>query len=143
MPNLTPGDGQDLLDKFKQGWEARDPNAIMALFDDDAEFRADPFAEPLSGSIEIRRYWNDVCARQAHVEFDAERIWVSGMSVLASWHGAYTRRATAERVRARGFMAFELNERLAVMRFRGWPLERVVGLDGSFRQSEEAGTHGR
>lgn len=133
MPNPTPGDAHDLLDGFKRGWESRQPDIIVELFSDDADYRADPFAEPLAGSVEIRRHWNEVCASQVHVDFDAERIWVSGSTVLASWHAAFTRRTTAERVRARGFMTLELDDRGSVMRFRGWPLERVVGIDETFR----------
>ena len=134
MPiNLTPGDGQDLLDAFKRGWESRQPDVIVDLFREDADYRVDPFGEPLAGRIEIRRHWNDVCASQVNVDFDAERIWVTGPTVLASWHAAFTRRATAERIRARGFMTLELDEQRAVARFRGWPLEQVVGIDETFR----------
>jgi ketosteroid isomerase-like protein len=144
MPNPTPGDAQDLLTALQAGYEARDPEQILSLFHDDAEMRVDPFAEPLNGSLEIRRHWNSVSAEQAHVEFDPERIWVSGAAVLASWHGAYTRRATGERVRTRGFLALELDDDRRIVRYRGWPLERVVGMDGSFRpQTTEGATDGR
>ncbi|HVM30113.1 MAG TPA: nuclear transport factor 2 family protein [Candidatus Limnocylindrales bacterium] len=143
MPNLTPGDGHDLLAALKAGYEARDPNAILELFDEDAEMRIDPFAEPLNGSLEIRRHWNNVCAEQAHVEFEPERTWVSGSAVLSSWHGAYTRRATGERVRARGFMVLELGEDRRIERLRGWPMERVVGMDGSFRPQTTEDADGR
>jgi ketosteroid isomerase-like protein len=145
MPNPTPGDAQDLLATLKRGWEERDPDTIVGLFSDDAEFRQDPFAEPLIGSIDIRRHWNAVCAAQAHVEFEPERIWVSGVTVLASWHGAWTVGATAERIRARGFVALELDQRGAVARYRGWPLERVVGTDSTFtpQTSEEGAADGR
>ncbi|CAN5575233.1 hypothetical protein BH23CHL7_BH23CHL7_10760 [soil metagenome] len=134
MPQtLTPGDAQDLLAAFKRGWESRQPDTIVELFSDDADYRVDPFAEPLAGRVEIRRHWNEVCAQQAHVDFDPERVWVSGTAVLASWHAAYTRRRTAERVRVRGFMALELNDEGLVSRFRQWPLERVVGVDETLR----------
>lgn len=142
MRTFTHGDAQDVLAAFKAGWESRDPDALMALFADDAELRPDPFAEPLGGSNAIRALWNDMAATQVHVEFDAERIWVSGSTVLASWHAAYTRRATAERIRARGFMTLELNEEGLITRFRSWPAERVVGLDSTTRPEME-GAHGR
>jgi limonene-1,2-epoxide hydrolase len=131
---LTHGDAQDLLATFKQGWERRAPDMIIELFETNAEYRPDPFAESLQGLNAIRALWNDICATQAHVEFDAERIWVSGATVLASWHAAYTRRASAERVRARGFMTLELNDEQPrrVQRFKQWPLERVVGADTTF-----------
>jgi len=133
VPALTPGDGQDLLATFKQGREARDPDTLMGLFEADAALRPDPFADELSGANAIRAHWNDVCAGQVHVEFDAERIWVAGSTVLASWHGAYTRRRSAERVRVRGFVTLELSDDRLVRRMRQWPSERVVGTDSTFR----------
>ena len=92
-----------------------------------------PFEPPLSGANAIRTYWNDTAASQTHVEFDAERVWVSGPTVLASWHAAFTRRTTAERVRQRGFMTLELDDAGLVARFREWSIDRTVGLDRTYR----------
>ena len=134
MPQLTPGDGQDLLAAWKRGWEGRNPDTIVDLFDDDAEYRQAPFTEPLKGVNAIRQLWNGLAASQANVEFDAEHVWVSGATVLASWHAAYTRRdAGGERVRAYGFMTAELNDAGKVWRMRMWPVERVVGHDSTFK----------
>ena len=133
MPTLTPGDGQDLVDRFKRAWERLDVDAAVALFREDAEYRVDPFEPPLSGVNAIRSYWNDAAASQTHVEFDAERVWVSGPTVLASWHAAFTRRATAERIRQRGFMTLELDEAGLVARFREWSSARTVGVDRTYR----------
>jgi len=132
MPTLTSGDAQDLLAAFKRGWERRAPDELIELFDRDIDYRADPFAESLVGLNPVHALWNDLAASQAHVEFDAERVWVSGNTVLCSWHAAYTRRATAERVRARGFMTLELGDDHRVVRLRQWPSERVVGVDRTF-----------
>ena len=133
MPTLTPGDGQDLVDRFKRAWERLDVDAAVALFREDAEYRFDPFEPPLSGANAIRAHWNDTAASQTHVEFDAERVWVSGPTVLASWHAAFTRQATAERVRRRGFMTLELDEAGLVARFREWSIDRTVGVDRTYR----------
>jgi hypothetical protein len=137
MPPLTPGDAQDLLDTLKRGWEARDPETVVNLFRADAEYREHPFDDPLLGSNAIRARWNEIAATQAHVDFEPERIWVSGTTVLASWHAAYTRRATGDRIRQRGFMTLELDDDGAVWRFRQWPLEQVVGKDSTFRPEGE------
>ncbi len=138
MTTLSHGDAQDLLATFKRAWERRAPDEIVDLFDVNAEYRPDPFADPLQGLNAIRALWNDVAATQAHVEFDAERIWVSGATVLASWHAAYTRRATSERVRVRGFMTMEMTESepRRVQRMKQWPLERVVGSDSTLSAEE-------
>ncbi len=142
MPTFTHGDAQDLLDAFKLAWESRDPESIVNLFAADGEYREDPFADPLVGSNAIRARWNELAASQVHVEFDAERIWVSGDTVLASWHAAYTRRQTAERVRVRGFMTLELDDGRLISRMRRWPAERVVGVDSTTRPELET-AHGR
>ena len=132
MTQLTHGDAQDLLATWKRGWETRNPDVIVELFDRDADYRPQPFVEPLIGANAIRAHWNEIVAAQAHVDFDAEHTWVSGSAVLTSWHAAYTLRRTGERIRAYGFMTFELGEDGRVRRFRGWPVERVVGRDAKF-----------
>jgi ketosteroid isomerase-like protein len=129
---LTPGDGQDLLDRYKRAWERRDPELAMSLYREDAEHRDHPFHEPLHGANEIRAMWNDIAANEANVEFDAERIWVSGATVLASFHAAYTDRTTADRIRIRGFLTFELDEG-RIARAREWPVTKVVGTDSTFK----------
>lgn len=127
MPDpLTPGDGQDVLARIKQARERRDPDAMMALFSEAAEVRLDPFASELRGALDLRAHWNQVAAEQVDVEFDAERVWVSGRTVLASWHEAHTRQATEERVRVRGFSSLELDDAGLIARLRSWPVQRVV-----------------
>jgi ketosteroid isomerase-like protein len=130
MPDdLRPGDGQDLLARFKQAVERRDPETMLELFAEDAEYRTDPFTTPLSGALAIHEHWNRVAAEQDAVDFDAERVWVAGRTVLASWHSAHTLRATAERVRERGFCTMELDPAGLITRMRAWPVTRVVHRD--------------
>jgi hypothetical protein len=124
---LTPGDGQDLLARFKAAREARDVDAMLELFGEPAEMRVDPFAPALEDSNAIREHWNGIAARQVDIEHDPERIWVAGRTVLSSWHEGYTLRETAERIRVRGFSTLELDPRGLVRRMRSWPLEQVVG----------------
>ena len=131
VPDLTPGDGQDLLDAYKRAWERRDVEAAMALYAEDAEHRDHPFRDPYVGSNAIRAMWNDIAANEVHVEFDAERIWVAGRTILASWHAAYTDRTNSDRIRIRGFITLELNDARKVLRVREWPLSVVVGKDST------------
>ncbi len=136
MPQiLTPGDGQDLFDRFKDAREKRDPEAMLELYADTAEYAFDPFAPVLKGSNAIREHWNTIAAEQVHVEFDAERVWVSGRTVLGSWHGAYTHEASAVRSRMRGFSSMELDGEGKIFRMRDWPLTRDVGMDSGYEPS--------
>jgi hypothetical protein len=132
---LTPGDGQDLFARFKQAREQRDPEAMLELYADEATYEPDPFAPSLQGANAIREHWNDIVAQQVHVDIDAERIWVVGRTVLASWHAAFTRMATAVRVRVRGFSTMELDDEGSILRMRDWSLTRDVGIDRGHRPS--------
>ncbi|MDQ3491791.1 MAG: nuclear transport factor 2 family protein [Chloroflexota bacterium] len=132
MEALLHGDGQDVLERYKRAWEARDVDAVMELYAPDAEHRDDPFREPHQGSNAIRGMWNDIASNEVNVEFDAERIWVSGRTVLASWHAAYTDATNGDRVRMRGFATFELDAGGLIERLREWPVSKVVGRDRTY-----------
>jgi hypothetical protein len=137
MPTLTPGDGQDLLAAYKDAWERRDPDAALELYADGAEHCDDPFEEPLVGNNAIRELWNARAAGQTNVEFDAERVWTSASWVLSSYHAAYTNRANADRIRRRGFLAFELDDEKHILRARDWPVMRQVGTDTTIKPGGE------
>ncbi len=132
MEALLHGDGQDVLERYKRAWEARDVDAVMELYAPDAEHRDDPFRESHQGSNAIRGMWNDIASNEVNVEFDAERIWVSGRTVLASWHAAYTDATNGDRVRMRGFATFELDAGGLIERLREWPVSKVVGRDSTY-----------
>ena len=133
MSTLSPGDAQDLLARYKRAWERRDVDATLELFAPDAEFRADPFEAVLTGANAIRAWWNTTVAGIDHVELDFERSWVSGETVLASFHGAWTERASAERVRTRGFLTLELGSDGLIGRMRIWSRTMAVGTDATLR----------
>ncbi|MFV2063223.1 MAG: nuclear transport factor 2 family protein [Chloroflexota bacterium] len=139
---LTPGDGQDILARFKRARQKRDPDKMVELYAQDAEYRYDPFEPPLTGVNAIREHWNEIAAEQVHVDFEAERVWVVGRTVLSHWHAAYTRRGTADRIRVRGFSTMELDEENRISRFREWAISRAIGKDSKFKPepaSEDAG----
>lgn len=133
MTNLTRGDADDVLARLKAALEARDVDTAMELYAPDADVRDDPFAEHVTGELAIRARWNAIAADRANVEFDVERSWASGPTVLAAWHGAWTLRASAERVRARGFLTLELDDERRIVRERHWTVERAVGADATFQ----------
>ena len=60
-----------------------------------------------------------------------------GRTVLASWHAAYTRIASAERVRIRGFSTIELDKSGRIARMRDWSVERMIGLDSKLKPDPE------
>ena len=133
MFDLSDLDGQDLLARLKRAWERRDVDQLVGLFREDAELRPDPFEAPFVGELAIRGFWTGAAAASANVEFDAERGWVAGTTVLASWHGAITERTTGQRTRQRGFLSAELDADGLISRMREWMVVRVIGVDGGFK----------
>ena len=109
---------------------------MLELFAAEATYDPDPFAPSLEGANAIREHWNAVAAEQVKVDFDAERVWVSGRTVLASWHAAFTRSQTDARVRERGFSTIELDDEGAILRMREWSLAREVRIDGGHQPSD-------
>lgn len=141
MPTLTHGDAQDLVARLKRAWEQRDVDAALDCFADGAEVRPDPFAPPLVDPNAIRAWCNEAAAMAAHTEADAERIWLAGETVLVAFHGAWTARASAERIRVRGVLSLELDPDRRIQRARAWALTRVVGTDSTIGPAgEPAGT---
>jgi ketosteroid isomerase-like protein len=109
----------DLLEAYGRAWETFDGDAWVALFTEDAEYHEDPFEPPLVGHNALRAYLLDASESQRDVEFTVERHWVSGETVLAAWHVAFTRRASGQHVRMAGFMTAEVaGDRIT--RFREW-----------------------
>ena len=139
MPVVTQGNGEDVVARYKRARETRDVDAMMELYRDDADLRTDPFEEHATGVLAIRAHWNRVAAGQASVEFDAERVWVSRSAVLVAWHGAWTRRETAERLRERGFMTLELDDDRMIVRERHWTIGHVVGTDSTLHPGTPTG----
>lgn len=125
-----------MLARFKQAREQRDPPAMLELYAAEATYDPDPFAPSLEGANAIRGHWNAVAAEQIKVDFDAERVWVSGRTVLASWHAAFTRMETEVRVRERGFSTMELDDEGSILRMRDWSLAREVAIDGGRQPSD-------
>ncbi len=136
MAALTHGDAQHLLATIKQSWERREPDLIVERLAEDIDYRHDPFEEVIVGRNEVHALLSELAASRAHVEFDVERVWVSGSTALASWHAAYTLRASAQRFRTRGFVAIDVNADGLVQRYRQWSAERVVGSDATFRAED-------
>jgi ketosteroid isomerase-like protein len=137
--DLMPGDGQDVLARFKAAREQRDVDAMLSIFAEDVEARPDPFEATLLGHVAVRDYWNRVAAEQRDVEFDAERVWVSGRTVLASWHAAWTRIGDGDRLRERGFSVLELDDAGTATRWRSWSVTRIVANDASLTSDSSDG----
>ena len=134
---MTPAQAQDLLDTYRRALQSLDVDLALSLYREEAELRDDPWGPTCVGVLAIRARWNALAATRAHIDFDIERHWTSGSAVIAAWHGAYTVRASAARVRQRAVTIFELDAGGLILRERTWALERSVGLDSTWTPEPE------
>jgi SnoaL-like domain len=56
------------IEAYGRAWRERDPDAVVAIFTEDAVYRSSPFREPHIGSDGIRAYWRDVTSDQESLD---------------------------------------------------------------------------
>ncbi|WP_109006104.1 nuclear transport factor 2 family protein [Streptomyces rishiriensis] len=55
---------QDWIDRLQARWKARDPEAIAALFTEDASYHQGPFGTPHVGHDAIAKHWTATLSHQ-------------------------------------------------------------------------------
>jgi ketosteroid isomerase-like protein len=121
--------GGDLLERLRRVVERFDGDALVSLFTPEAELFADAFGQALTGHNAIRAYWMRAADERRDPELTIERHWVSGRTVLASWHMDYVRPADGARVEEHGFSTLELRDGL-IERLRQWVERRETAARG-------------
>jgi hypothetical protein len=108
------------LDKLKQSWEHLDPQAAVALFDDNAFYQAGPFERPLEGLPKIQEFWVRAAHAQHDVEFAYEFLGIGPRGGIAHWSARFVRDPSHHKVEADGICVVELNDQGKCTRFREW-----------------------
>ncbi len=114
----------DLLEALVRARTTYDGEAFTGLFAPDAELALDPFTAPLAGHNDLRAYLLAAAEAERWYDLAIERHWVSGDTVLAAWHAAWTRRADDAKVRQAGFLSAEVGGDGRIGRLRQWTVTR-------------------
>jgi hypothetical protein len=69
------------IDGYRDAWERRDADAVIALFTPDASYRSNILEEPHRGHTGIADYWRDVTATQSDVKVRMGTPFVDGRRV--------------------------------------------------------------
>ena len=100
---MTEQDVQRWLDEYGRAWINGDPEQVVALFTDTAVYRETPFAEPMRGRQQIRRYWQEGAAgAQENVTFSAQVWAVVDRTAIAGWQAGFWRKDSGVRVELDG-----------------------------------------
>ena len=93
---MTHNDVQVWLDRYIAAWSSYDPEAIGALFADEAEYRYQPWADPVVGREAIVADWlsdkDEAGSWTAHYDvwaFDGERADAVGQSRYTNPDGSF------------------------------------------------------
>lgn len=111
-PTETRTLARDLVDTFAGGWSRGQLDRILSVFTADAVFQETPFAERLTGTDAIRRYWSDVPYHQSEIAVTTGEIFTVGPWFATEFKSVFRRRRTGEWVEARGALFCETRDGL-------------------------------
>lgn len=98
---------RDLVDTFAGAWSRGQLDRILSVFTPDAVFQETPFAESLTGTDSIRRYWSDVPYHQSEITVTTGEVFIVGPWFATEFKSVFRRRRTGEWVEARGALFCE------------------------------------
>ncbi len=84
------------LERYRFAWEQADPDAVAALFTDDAIYRSSPFREAHRGPEGIREYWTRATGSQSDTRVLFGTPIVEGNRVAVEWWTTFTDAAEGE-----------------------------------------------
>ncbi len=108
------------LERYRQAWQTRDPEAAAALFSEDARYYETPFVAPVKGRDPIRKYWANATHNQSGISFSYEILSLSGHRAIARWWAAFTRVSSGMRATLEGMFLLEFNEQGLCRELREW-----------------------
>ena len=117
---MTSAELTTWLERYGQAWEARDPDAVAALFTDDAAYYETPFGKPAQGRDGVRAYWAAATRNQRQVKFSFEVSSVAGEVGIARWWAEYTREPTGLMARLDGIFLLEFDASGQCRTLREW-----------------------
>ncbi|MFF8476668.1 nuclear transport factor 2 family protein [Streptomyces sp. NPDC015414] len=73
------------IDALKDGWRARDADAVAALFTDDAVYHQGPYGAPHTGREAVAAHWRTTLSRQKDARMWFGEPVVSGGRAAVEW----------------------------------------------------------
>jgi len=117
---MTPEDFKSWLERYGGAWSARDADAYVDLFSEDAAYAWTPFDPPLKGRQAIRDAMAQTLGGQEEPRFEARVIAITGNQGWAAWRAAFSRAKTGVRVRCEGVLMAQFAEDGRCSQFREW-----------------------
>lgn len=127
---MTKDDVARWLERYVEAWRSYDPDAIAALFTDDAEYRYHPYDDPVRGRDAIADSWREEARRDEPGTWQAhyEPMAVDGDVAVATGTSTYLdSQGNVDRVFHNVFV-MELDDAGRCRSFVEWYMERPASL---------------
>ena len=109
------------MDEYGKAWVDGDPDAVMALFAQDAVYDETPFENHMVGKDEIYRYWTEGAQEsQRDVTFDYRIICVKDNTGYTFWTASFIRVPSNALVELDAIMAIMFDGDGKCIQLREW-----------------------
>lgn len=108
------------LERYREAWEGRDPQAAVRLFAPKATYQETPYDIPMQGEAEIYEYWSEVPNSQADIHFSWQVLAVTGLSGIAHWQARFRRLPDGPQVHLDGVLVADFDQEGRCTAFREW-----------------------
>jgi hypothetical protein len=114
------------LDAYGRAWEARDPEALAALYAEDATYQEDPFDEPMRGRPTIQAYASEAGRTQEQISFRYDILAITQDVGISRWWASFTRVPSKVRVKLDGVFVVTFDAHNLCTEFREWWHRREI-----------------
>ena len=98
-----------IINKYKNAWVNRDPEAIVKIFSKNGKYQERVLKRPLIGHSKIKRYWQDkVVGEQKDIKFKLLHLYISGSTAIAEWDARFYDKKNRDNVHIREIAVLEI-----------------------------------
>jgi len=112
------------LEKLKEIWEAKNPDAIVDLCADTFLWYETPFDEPLTKKEHLLAEWQGIL-KQEDIKVTYEVMCTNENMGFAHWHATFTRLPSNEKAELDGIFLVMLDVEGKCTEFRQWYNSRI------------------
>ena len=116
---MTSQQFKNWLDKLKNAWETKTPNAVVDMCADKFLWFETPFSEPLKTKEHLLREWEGVL-KQENISVSYEILSINENTGIAQWNAIFTRLPSKQMVTLDGIFKVSLNEQGKCTEFHQW-----------------------
>lgn len=130
MKPITKHDLAEIVEVYRRAWTTQDPDLIITIFTETAEYRERVFEEPHRGHQEIQDYWySKVVESQRDIKCEILNIYLDGTTAVVEWEAEFDDlvRRVRKRMREVAILEFE-GKRIASLR-EYWSTKVIADLE--------------